>query len=510
MMDVTVVGLRGAAVTIPFTSQENYALAQAAATNGVTSLSDSNKFEATGGSSTITSALGIISNVNNTTITGTGSGATVLAGGSNVTYYAANGSQFVYFSADGNPTNVSTGGGAGSGNFLANNSSLASTQYFIDGGGTSSAPGTTVNAALGTATVNTFSGYVEVLGGSGTVQINNGGASDTLVGNMFSVDVTQGANTINASGAIAAVVTVASGATADLAGGYYLVENVGTNAVLSLGANDTVLFAPGVNVAAALGAKAVSVSGGSQALPGDGTYLITGTQPAANDTLSGSSEVFFGNPYAVDAFGYVTQTSGPEPTGNDISIHGGAGSSQTLFGAGNAYGYGIGSQFFGGSNGNNLLVGAFTIVGGGTNDTLVGGAFTQSIKASAGNSTLIGGVANTLGYVSDETLVGAGSDTFIFGTGNETITGNGGTNTYIDLNQTAKNTTVTITDFNTSTDKLELSAFGTGAAASAGPLTASGSDTLLSLSDGVTIRFVGLAPGAFTSTDIQTVPGAVK
>ncbi len=325
--------------------------------------------------------------------------------------------------------------------------------------------------------MNTFSGAVAILGGGGPVAVNNAGATDTL------------------------------------SGGYFVVENVGNNAALSLGANDTVVFAPGVNVAAALGAA--TLAGGSSTVSAAGTYLVTGTEPGSSLSLGGSSEVFFGSPNAVDAFGFVTQSSAVGLSNNAVSISGASGTSQTLFGAGNAFGYGVAREFSGGTNSTsgNLLVGAATILGGGSNDTLVGGAFTQLIQTSFANSTLIGGTANSIGYVANESLSGVGNDTFIFGTGNETITGGtvSGGNTYIDLNQTAKNVTIALTDFQTASDKLELAFLGSnGAAASVTGSQAQGSDYLVSLSDGVTVRFVGLASQASAVQSAITVVGGLK
>jgi hypothetical protein len=381
-------------------------------------------------------------------------------------------------------------------------------------------------AYAGQVTVNAAAGSSETITSSTVAGVNPNvsvsGGSYSLVGNRFGV-AASGNDTINATGALAANVTVAGGASVKLAGGLFIIDSVGSGGALSLGSNDTVVFDPSVNVANVLGATTLGVSassGGSafsfDTVSASGTYLVTGSLPAAAYHVlnlgSSSDLISFGTPYHIDAFGDVTESFAPSLVDSNVVVWGGTGS-QTLFGAGNAYGFGIGNQFYGGTAGDNLLVGALSIVGGGAGDTLAAGAFTQSIKASAGNTTLIGGDANSVTYISDETLLGgAGTDTFIFGTGNETITGGGGADSFTDLNKTTAGTTISITDFTSGTDKVDLFSLtntaGSGATANVTSQTYSGGDTFVSLSDGVTIRFAGVA--SVSSNDFVTNVGTVQ
>ena len=142
------------------------------------------------------------------------------------------------------------------------------------------------------------------------------------------------------------------------------------------------------------------------------------------------------------------------------------------------------------------------------------GAFTQSIKASAGNTTLIAGNGNSFYTtpVAESLIGGVSADTFIFGTGNATMSGAGGANAFMDVNKTAGGTTIAITDFTTGTDKVELfsmtNASLSGATADVTHQTHSGGDTFVHLSDGVTIRFGSVANVG--TTDFVTNVGTVQ
>jgi Ca2+-binding RTX toxin-like protein len=136
------------------------------------------------------------------------------------------------------------------------------------------------------------------------------------------------------------------------------------------------------------------------------------------------------------------------------------------------------------------------------------------MKASTGNTTLIGGDPNTAGYLGTESLVGGpAADTFIFGSGSETITGGGGANQFTDLNKQTAGTTISLTDFvSGGASKVDLfsltNASLTGATANMSAQTHSGGDTFVILTDGVTIRFAGAANVA--ATDFVTNVGTVQ
>ena len=383
-----------------------------------------------------------------------------------------------------------------------------------------------VNAAAGaTETIATST----VAGVNANVSLNGGNYS--LAGNQFTV-AASGSDTIRAGGALKTILNAAASAKLTLAGGLYEVSTTGAGAGLTLGANDTIYFDAGTNPASLMGATTIGLSGSSgfsfDVISTSGTYAIAASVPSAAFHIislgSTSDVIYIGTPFRTDAYGNVIEefASNVPSLGitNNIVIWGGTGS-QTVFGAGNAYADpnnsaalgGIGNQFYGGIAGNNLLVGALTIVGGGAGDTLVAGAFTQSILASTGNTTLIGGDANAANYLASETLIGGiGSDTFIFGTGAETITGGAGADAFTDVNKTASGTTIAITDFTSGTDKVNLfsltNASLSGTTANVTGQTNVGGSTFVQLSDGVTIRFAGVA--SVSSSDFVTNVGTVQ
>ena len=640
MPNVTVGGVGGATVTIPFTSADNYILAQYSAAAAITPLADTDKFVSTSSNATVVaSGSGVVSSGADIAF-----GSNVIAGGSGLIYGVGADNQNVYFSASGiDGTNVL--------GTLANNS-----QFFVDAGGDSSNAGTLIrNVGTNTAFITAYSGFLAVeavgrvaitddgaalritaLGGAGAVinagthtvltpevtvaayqaslttdvsaeiflpatgyvsifgyaghpnvvdTVNAAGSGTVAVssvydvidqagaGNLFihtenagyttlkaaagatesvnysgteglTIDLennnitlnsgaghgnlvinADGTDTVNALGATGVqFLNLATGSDLSLAGGAYSVLSAGSAARLNLGANDSVWFTSGSTAsfdAGLLGATTIGLSSSGTDSFGAGTYLVDGTPPvvAGNHVvnLTGSAKIYFGTPFRTDGFGNVVESINPDVgnglTAGNIVVHGGTGS-QTLFGGGSAAKWGVVNELDGGTGGNNLLVGALTISGGGAGDTLVAGTYTQSIVASTGNTTLVAGTANSGGVAAaNETLVGnAGSDTFIFGTGAATMTGAAGADSFRDINLTTAGTTVAITDFTSGTDKVDLfsltNAAGSGATANVTGQTQTGGDTLVQLSDGVTVRFAGVT--SVSSTDFVTNVGAVQ
>ena len=386
-------------------------------------------------------------------------------------------------------------------------------------------------AYAGLVTVNAAAGATEALSADTTPGIaltyNLAGGTFNITGNRPTVNAA-GADTLSFSGPNPAIVNAADGASLNLAGGQFYVSTAGAGAGVTFSGADTITFAAATDPVALLGAQAGSLLGGAGDANGNifdtaggGTFLITGNDANTGfyiiDPGATNNVLYLGTPYRTDALGTVVESyaSATDLTANNIVVWGGSGS-QTVFGGGNAYNYGVAFAEYGGTAGNNLLVGGREIHGGGSGDTLQAGAFTTYIQAAASNTTLIGGNGSFNGSAfpaADETLLGAGSDTFMFGTGNETITGNGGTNQYIDLNQTAAGTTITITDFTSGTDHVDLFSLSnaslSGATANVSGQTQSDTgDTLVTLSDGVTIRFQGVASVA--NSDFVTNVGGVQ
>lgn len=384
----------------------------------------------------------------------------------------------------------------------------------------------------GLVTVNAASGATEALNASTIPGIaltyNLAGGNFNITGNRPTVNAT-GADTVSFTGPNPAIVNQADGASLNLAGGQFYVSTAGAGAGVTFSGADTITFAAGTNPANLLAAQAGSLLGGAGDADGNifdtaggGTFLITGNDANTGfyiiDPGATNNVLYLGTPYRTDIHGTVIETyaSATDLIANNVVVWGGSGS-QTVFGGGNAFGTGVAFAEYGGAAGNNLLVGAQEIHGGGEGDTLQAGAFTSYIQAAAANTTLIGGNGSFNGAstfaAADETLLGAGGDTFVFGTGNASITGNGGANLYTDLNQTAAGTTITITDFTSGTDQVDLFSLSnaslSGATANVSGQTQSDTgDALVTLSDGVTIRFQGL--GTVSSTDFVTNVGTVQ
>jgi len=126
--------------------------------------------------------------------------------------------------------------------------------------------------------------------------------------------------------------------------------------------------------------------------------------------------------------------------GGKDTINGGGGV-DTLYG-------GSGNDTLNGGSGNDTLYGSTgidTLNGDEDNDTIHGGEDTDHIDGGSGTNTLYGD---------------AGGDIFYVGTGIDTATGGEGSDTYIVESDAASSTSLTITDFDVSEDRIDLTAFG--------------------------------------------------
>jgi len=383
-----------------------------------------------------------------------------------------------------------------------------------------------INAAAGaTETIATST----VPGVNANVSVTGGNFN--LAGNEFTV-TGSGNNTLNATAAYGVILNEDAGTTVNLAGGSFYVASAGPGAALTFSGADTVAFASTALAASVLGAQSATLQGGTgndivdTITAAGATYLITGTtQNPGNSYIinpgTTNNVLYFGTVYRTAWDGVPIESYAGSFSANNV-VTWGEGGSQTVFGGGSAFNFGVVNTEDGGTSGNNLLVGARTIYGGGAGDTLQAGAFTTYIQASNGNTTLIGGDGSFNGIVNfaaaNETLVGTtlvGStavDTFVFGTGNETITGGTGTNQFTDINRATGGTTITLTDFVSGPDKVDLfsptNAAGSGATANVSGQTNVAGDTFVQLSDGVTIRFAGIS--SVSASDFVTNVGTVQ
>ncbi|MHA6908105.1 calcium-binding protein [Ralstonia pseudosolanacearum] len=183
-------------------------------------------------------------------------------------------------------------------------------------------------------------------------------------------------------------------------------------------------------------------------------------------------------------------------------------------GADNLYGYASddvlngldGNDAIRGYGGNDTLrgdAGADTLFGGDGNDSIDGGADNDYLYGEAGDDSLLGGSGN------DNLYGGNGNDTLEGGAGNDYLNGNEGSDTYVFNSGWGQDT---IYNYDASTGRSDVIAFGDGIAAADVIATRSGDDLILSLrnsSDRVTVQyyFSGDGTGAYRVDQVRFADG---
>ena len=333
--------------------------------------------------------------------------------------------------------------------------------------------------ATGTGGMTLFtsaaSGDFVAQGGTNTVVMGNGqfqGWNFDLLGGNNQVWLTGGADTVQ----------TASGSTNLVAFG------TGNDLAQSSG-NDLFIASTGSDTIQAIGNNVTALGGTS------GTLTYTG---AASISAGGSQGALI--------FG---RTGG-------LNVQGGAGSDTVVTGSG-------GGMVVGGSAGRNLLVGgasgAATLIGGGNGDTLIGGAGDSVVassgnetlvSSSAGNNTLQAGTGNAVVVLNggNNTVMGgsAGTDVIwagagnsvinteaanvmlVGGAGNTSVTAGSGMDIFAFVNGQAGGS-MTINNFNTATDSINLVGYGANTAS----VASSGGSTTITLADKTQIQLVGIA-----------------
>ncbi|MDA8050258.1 MAG: calcium-binding protein [Rhodospirillales bacterium] len=322
----------------------------------------------------------------------------------------------------------------------------------------------TVPAAYSFTALETYNGFTSVQGNGGNNQtsllssitglgFNTGGGSGTVVAgsgdNLIGTPTAGGGSHLFVGGSGNDTFTAFSGnATASPGAGSNLVGlGTGNDSVSLSGTNETVVAGSGSDTIAVTGNDAVLFGGGSGKLT-----FINGSAPST-----------------------VVGGSGSE------TIQGGAG----------------GGLFQGGSAGNNSIqggTGKATIFGGGSGDTLAaGGSLGDALVAASGNETLTSASSSGL----DSMYGGTGSDAMIAGAGGDfMLGGSGATNFEFVKGLTSATSIYNVYDYH-SGDAVTLSGYsGTPT------VTSAGGNTVLGLSDGTQITFVGVSSGS--ALNIQT------
>lgn len=264
----------------------------------------------------------------------------------------------------------------------------------------------------------------------------------------------------------------------------------GTDTV-SAGRSSVTVFAPASGSLTFLGGTGTStVMGGAGSLlvsGGTGTVTVyAGTGPA---TVYGG---LAGGNLLLASSGNTTLTGG----GNNDTLVGGSGSNVLVAGPGTETLFANGqSTVYGGP-------GATTVVDAGTQTTVIGGAGSLDYWGGAGAAVVYGGSG------AGSFAAGAGSMTLTEGTGTSLVTVGKGDLTVFDgagfslfaVNKGTAGGTATISGFKPGTDQISLKGFDAGEAARAlSAAKAVSGGTMLTLSDGTRMTFVGIEHLSATS-----------
>jgi Ca2+-binding RTX toxin-like protein len=287
-----------------------------------------------------------------------------------------------------------------------------------------------ITIAAGTSSVTGSIGADSITGSTGSDSIDGGSGNDTITGGLGidSITASVGTDTITDFKVGEDTLTILSGATAKVS------FNGGTTVTYNAVSNSGIL-----NLTIAAGTSTVTGSTGADSITGSaGTDSIDGG--SGNDTISGAD-------------GNDTLTGG---AGNDI-ISGGSGRNTINVDSGidTITDFLLSYDTLNVSSGATAYLYAFTIANGGLVDyTTITNSGTLYIDGSTTYAgTQITGVEYITGSSGADIIVGGrGNDTIIGFGGNDTITGGAGN----DLIKVDSNSTDIITDFNPSSDTLEI------------------------------------------------------
>ncbi|KTD56730.1 structural toxin protein RtxA [Legionella santicrucis] len=337
----------------------------------------------------------------------------------------------------------------GAGNDSINGGSGTDTVTYIDAVSTNGTTGVTVSLAISGAQNTVLSGndtlsnienltgskYNDTLTGNSSANIINGGAGNDIIdGGSGNDTVTY----IDASGGVTVSLNTGTATGADgndtlisienITGSNYddiLAGNSSNNIIDGGNGNDTITY---IN---ASGAVTVNLSTGA-ATGADGS-----------DTLS-NIENIIGSNYNDTLTGNASDNIINGGAGND-SINGGAGN-DTLSG-------GLGNDTINGGNGTDTVT--YIDAVGGVTVSLA--TISQQNTVSSGLDTL-SNIENLTGSNYNDTLTGNTSANMIIGgQGNDTLTGGAGADTFVwNSGDNIGNPTDTITDFNISQDKIDI------------------------------------------------------
>ena len=322
----------------------------------------------------------------------------------------------------------------------------------------------TVDAGSGAATINGGAGSLFVLGGSGSLVLNGATGPVTLFGGT-------GNTTVYGGAASAVIIGGSAGGqiTGGAAGGNILVSTGvagGTTTIQGVGGGDRIFGSSAGNDVLSLGSGRSSVlgGGGNTTINGGatGSVIFTGAGPTAVTSGSGGQDTIVGGSGGLSVY----------------AAHG-----EAVFGN-------TGSLGVDGST-----TGADSIIGGSGNLGVVGRGGNMLVVAGTGSSNIQTGNGASLIFASSGNMTldgGTGSMQVIAGMGNSTIGEGSGPTTYDVVSGTAGGIEI-ISGFKVGSDHVDLF----GYQPSQVTVLSNGTNSLLQLSDGTKLEFLGVPnPGA--------------
>ncbi len=306
--------------------------------------------------------------------------------------------------------------------------------------------------AAGPELLNLINGGHTVGGGTAHLTVNDSFGSNTITGG---------------SGGITANITGGFDQIGTQAGAADLITLTGRNAVLHSAGADHITSAGAYEEVDATGASTITGSGFD-------TYNLAGAEQLTSSSSEYVNVAGTGSVRLTDNAGDIklSVASGGHVVIADLAAtpQGGAASSATLTGAVSGW---VGNS------------GVLNLATGDTGGVVQAGTGTVSVTGGAGADNL------TAGSGTDNFVLGGGADTITFGSGLATVTGGAGVDTY--HFRSGSDGHDTIGGFTPGVDVLKFDGF-TGNAVASGKVA--GGNTLLTLTDGTTIQFTGVAlPG---------------
>jgi len=485
MAPVTLPGISGATITIPYQTAESTEAAISLRQNVYLALRNESLFQQIASANTPPPPAGTLGEL---VIDGSISNVAAPAG------YA--------FIVDASPANPVTVAGAAEANesVFAGSSDLT----FYTDGGSGTIIGGDGNNLIASPTSNGGSWYLD-LQGVGSTTLFGGSANDEILSangrNLLFLG--SGQDTVFSSGADTIVGGSGAETVATAASQSWVFAGSGPALLVNSGGADTLSAGPGAETifAGASGGLYFLNNSPSLIFAGIGAYANTIVGGTGNATVFGGSgsNLIFGNDENL-VVNLQSSTGTIVGGAGNTTVYAGTGGNQVMFQGSGALLYDAESSF---SNiiSNPNSPGAEIFASNGGSVALWGSNDGNAFIAGPGNVTLQGSGASGAnvyfaGTGADVLVAGSGNDTLVAGTGDSTMVGGAGRDQFVFINGAAGGSVV-IENYNPS-DQLSLFGYGNSSIISSQVI---GGSLVLTLSDQTTITLQGVNP--FTAAQIQ-------